>query len=60
MGALLEIRGVSKAFGAVRSLSDVSLRVEERSIVGLIGPNGAGKSTLINVLTGVYGRTAGP
>ena len=54
MGALLEIRGVSKAFGAVRSLSDVSLRVEERSIVGLIGPNGAGKSTLINVLTGVY------
>jgi branched-chain amino acid transport system ATP-binding protein len=59
MGALLEIRGVSKAFGAVRSLSDVSLRVEERSIVGLIGPNGAGKSTLINVLTGVYAPDSG-
>jgi branched-chain amino acid transport system ATP-binding protein len=59
VGALLEIRGVSKAFGAVRSLSDVSLRVEERSIVGLIGPNGAGKSTLINVLTGVYAPDSG-
>ena len=59
MGALLEIRSVSKAFGAVRSLSDVSLRVEERSIVGLIGPNGAGKSTLINVLTGVYAPDSG-
>jgi branched-chain amino acid transport system ATP-binding protein len=59
MGPLLEIRGVSKTFGAVRSLSDVSLQVEERSIVGLIGPNGAGKSTLINVLTGVHGADSG-
>jgi branched-chain amino acid transport system ATP-binding protein len=59
MGALLEIKGVCKAFGAVRSLSEVNLRVEEHSIVGLIGPNGAGKSTLINVLTRVYAPDSG-
>jgi branched-chain amino acid transport system ATP-binding protein len=54
MTALLEVIGVSKSFGAVRSLVDMTLSVEDHGIVGLIGPNGAGKSTLINVLTGVY------
>ena len=59
MTVLLELDGVAKSFGAVRSLVDVTFAVEDRGIVGLIGPNGAGKSTLINVLTGVYPPSAG-
>ena len=54
MTALLEINGIAKSFGAVRSLVNITFSVEDHSIVGLIGPNGAGKSTLINILTGVY------
>ena len=59
MTALLELDGVAKSFGAVRSLVDVTFAIEGHGIVGLIGPNGAGKSTLINVLTGVYPPNAG-
>lgn len=54
MSGLLEICGVSKSFGAVRSLREVTLEVAQGGIVGLIGPNGAGKSTLVNVISGVY------
>src|SRR5271169_7170369 len=59
MTFLLELEGVAKSFGAVRSLVDVTFAIGDRGIVGLIGPNGAGKSTLINVLTGVYAPNAG-
>lgn len=59
MTALLELRGVAKSFGAIRSLVDVSFVIEDQGIVGLIGPNGAGKSTLINVLAGVYPPSGG-
>jgi ABC-type branched-subunit amino acid transport system ATPase component len=59
MTALLELDGIAKSFGAIRSLIEVSLAVEQHGIVGLIGPNGAGKSTLINLLTGVYPPSAG-
>jgi branched-chain amino acid transport system ATP-binding protein len=59
MTALLEIKGIAKSFGAVRSLVDITFSVEDHSIVGLIGPNGAGKSTLINILTGVYAPDGG-
>jgi branched-chain amino acid transport system ATP-binding protein len=59
MTVLLDLDGVTKSFGAVRSLVDVTFAIEEHGIVGLIGPNGAGKSTLINVLTGVYAPNAG-
>jgi branched-chain amino acid transport system ATP-binding protein len=51
---VLEVIGVSKHFGGLQVLEDVSFQVREREILGLIGPNGAGKSTMFNVITGVY------
>lgn len=59
MTRILQVEGIAKSFGAVRSLVDVTFSIESHGIVGLIGPNGAGKSTLINVLTGVYAPSAG-
>ena len=51
---LLDMRGISKAFGAVQALSDVNFDVNEREVVALVGDNGAGKSTLIKVIAGIY------
>ena len=51
---LLELLDVTKYFGGLCVLSDVSLSLDEGEIVGLIGPNGAGKTTLFNVITGIY------
>ncbi|HVY47450.1 MAG TPA: ATP-binding cassette domain-containing protein, partial [Minicystis sp.] len=51
---LLELRGVSKTFGGLRAVGDVSFTVPARGIFGLIGPNGAGKTTVFNLVTGVY------
>jgi branched-chain amino acid transport system ATP-binding protein len=51
---LLELVGVTKYFGGLCVLSDVSFNVDEGEIVGLIGPNGAGKTTLFNLITGIY------
>jgi branched-chain amino acid transport system ATP-binding protein len=57
--ALLEFDRVSCAFGGIRAVNEVSLRLQPNEIVGLIGPNGAGKSTLVNLVTGVHRPTRG-
>ncbi len=52
--ALLEVQSVTRRFGGIVALDDVSLDVEEGEIVGLIGPNGAGKTTVFNLITRIY------
>ncbi len=59
MARLLELRGVSKAFGGLSVIADLDLHVDEGEIVSLIGPNGAGKTTVFNLITGVYRPDAG-
>lgn len=51
---LLELKGVSKNFGGLKAVSQVSLTLEKGEILGIIGPNGAGKTTLFNTITGFY------
>jgi branched-chain amino acid transport system ATP-binding protein len=57
--ALLEVRGVSKAFRGLRAVQDVSFDVAEGAIAAMIGPNGAGKTTCFNVVAGVFPPDAG-
>ena len=59
MAPLLELDQACLAFGGLRALHELDLRVEEHEIVSVIGPNGAGKSTVFNVVTGVYRPGAG-
>ena len=54
MTVLLETRDVSKRFGGLQAVADVSFTIREGEILGLIGPNGAGKTTLFNIVNGVY------
>ncbi|MGB0717738.1 MAG: ABC transporter ATP-binding protein [Alphaproteobacteria bacterium] len=56
---MLELNGLSKTFGGVKALNDVSLRIEAKEVRGLIGPNGAGKSTLVNLISGLLKQSAG-
>ena len=56
---LLSAKGVSKRFGGVHALSEVSFSIGHGEIYGLIGPNGAGKTSLFNVLTGIYAQDEG-
>jgi branched-chain amino acid transport system ATP-binding protein len=56
---MLQARALSKSFGGVRAVREVSLVVPAKSIFALIGPNGAGKSTLLNLLSGIYQPDAG-
>jgi simple sugar transport system ATP-binding protein len=57
--ALLELKNISKDFGAIRALSDVSFSIEPGEVVGLMGDNGAGKSTLVKIMSGIYQPTGG-
>lgn len=52
--ALLEVKNLTKNFGGLTAVGDVTIELNEGELVGLIGPNGAGKTTLFNLLTGVY------
>ena len=56
---VLDVRNVTKAFGGLVAVNDVSFDIPERSIVSIIGPNGAGKTTFFNMLTGLYKPTDG-
>jgi len=58
-GVVLEVDAVSKSFGALAALSNVSLVVQAGQIFSVIGPNGAGKSTLFNVVSGLHVPTTG-
>ncbi|MEM8761560.1 MAG: ABC transporter ATP-binding protein [Pseudomonadota bacterium] len=54
MTAIIEVQGVSKAFGGVKANEDISIAVEKGGITGLIGPNGSGKTTLFNSIVGYH------
>ena len=59
MEQLIRMEHISKYFGSVHALEDVSLDVRRGEVVGLVGDNGAGKSTLINILSGLFPPTNG-
>src|SRR5512147_1040186 len=56
---LLQLRGISKHFGAVQALIDVGFEVQAGEVVGLVGDNGAGKSTLVKGIAGIFPFDAG-
>jgi branched-chain amino acid transport system ATP-binding protein len=56
---MLEVRNISKRFGGLSALSDITFNVGAGEIVSLIGPNGAGKTTCLNLITGFYRPSAG-
>jgi branched-chain amino acid transport system ATP-binding protein len=57
--ALLKVEGLTKRFGGIAAVDNVSFELQPGRIVGLIGPNGAGKTTLVNLVTGVHRANAG-
>lgn len=56
---ILKVNSVTKCFGGLTAVNDVSFQVHPGEIVGLLGPNGAGKTTLFNVISGYYAPTSG-
>ena len=59
MSAVFELSGVTKNFGGVCAVSDMSFSIQEGELAGLMGPNGAGKTTIFNLVTGVYNPDKG-
>ncbi|MBN1963899.1 MAG: ATP-binding cassette domain-containing protein, partial [Anaerolineae bacterium] len=57
--ALLQVNHLSRSFGGLRAVDDVSFALYEGEILSIIGPNGAGKTTVFNVMTGIYPATTG-
>ncbi len=57
--SVLKVNNLTKNFGGLTAVSEVSLTLNKQELIGLIGPNGAGKTTLFNILTGVYEPTSG-
>lgn len=57
--SLLKVQGISKNFGGLKALNDISFEVKEGTIHALIGPNGAGKTTLVNMISGIYSIEVG-
>ena len=58
-GNILELRKVTKVFGGLTAVDNVSFGVRKGEILGLIGPNGAGKSTIVSLIMGVYKPNSG-
>ena len=56
---ILNIKSLSKHFGALKAVDEVSFEVKRGEILGLIGPNGAGKTTITNLVTGTYLKNSG-
>ena len=56
---ILKMQGISKQYGGIKALSDVSMELREGEILCLLGENGAGKSTLMKILSGVYEKDEG-
>jgi branched-chain amino acid transport system ATP-binding protein len=56
---MIVVENLSKHFGGIRAVNDVSLSIAPGTITGLIGPNGAGKTTLFNVIAGLHAPTTG-
>src|SRR5947208_10688227 len=59
MVSILRVTALTKYFGGVAALKDVSFEIPERQICGFIGPNGAGKTTLFSIITGAFPPSAG-
>ena len=56
---VLEIKKISKNFGGIQALTDVSFSIEQGEVLGLIGPNGAGKTTMFNMITAMFPPSSG-
>jgi len=57
--AFLELNDVTKLFGKLAAVEDISFKVEQGEVLGIVGPNGSGKTTLINLISGYYKPTRG-